>query len=145
MSEMTPVTDADRIAALEAANAMMLREWQMLQPGGSPPPGDCYTLVPWIRQSVFEKFAALRDGVKAVQAAYSKHDRALCNYFAQYGTEHEEDDAGSECPEDDSCDCPLVVRMNESEVELRNALGDLVDVAGVRSQISGESSMEVGG
>ncbi len=41
-------------------------------------------------------------------AARRREDEALCAYFGEYGAEHADED----CPEDDTCECPLVEAMN---------------------------------
>ena len=43
----------------------------------------------------------------------------LENFFEEYGAEHLED-----CPEDSTCECPLVVDINSAFSELRSALED---------------------
>jgi hypothetical protein len=51
----------------------------------------------------------LRELLREFAEAQEKYDEAGAAYFAHYGAEHEE-----ECPEDDTCECELVVSLNET-------------------------------
>lgn len=55
--------------------------------------------------------------------AFRKHDKALADYFAEYGAEHSDED----CPQDDTCSCPLNVAMHETEATLRLAIQNYRD------------------
>lgn len=77
-----------------------------------------------------------RSVIEEVRAAYRAHDKALADYFAEYGVEHEtySDDEGGDhdCPEDDNCECPLLVAMRETERAMRAALARLDAMANTK-------------
>jgi hypothetical protein len=57
--------------------------------------------------------------VAVVRAAFDMRV-AWSEHVHQHGFEHEEG-----CPEDDTCECPLVVAVNRSDAEYRAALAAL--------------------
>ncbi|MGC3968925.1 MAG: hypothetical protein QM775_16610 [Pirellulales bacterium] len=76
--------------------------------------------------------AEIAKAARIVLEKYRAEGDALANYFAKYGAEHEtcfEDDGEEcECAEDDTCECPLIVAMHETENELREAIATLANV-----------------
>ena len=59
----------------------------------------------------------------AILVAASAMRAALSEHVHVHGFEHEDD-----CPEDDTCACPLVLAVNEADAALRSALA----IRGVR-------------
>lgn len=83
----------------------------------------------------------LRELLQQVRTAYQRHDRSLQDYFDTHGVDHDtyidDDGDAQDCPEDDTCDCPLIVAMNSTEKELRKVIQDIGDELKAQAALAG--------
>ena len=61
----------------------------------------------------------VREVLADLLSAINEDQEALVSYFADVGAEHERD-----CPEDDTCECELIVAMHKAHKRLAGAVHD---------------------
>ena len=89
------------------------------------------------RARVAKLEAALREARLLADAVRREHD-ALDAYFSEHGAEHELEG----CPENDDCDCPLVVAMNIASRDVSRARTRFYDAQRALTDDNAETERE---
>ena len=84
---------------------------------------DCGRVPPGLRFTEGPTRAELEARIAELEAALSELNNAATDYFLEHGAEHEYND----CPEDDTCCCPLINALNEAAAKTLRVLPEVRD------------------